>query len=321
MTLVNRSMTVKGHITDVPIQFLVDTGASCTIISENSYMLIRDLVGSRLRKLTGKMLQLADGQPLDTLGTLMVDIRLGPVVVKHNVLVAKISDEGIIGYDFLYTHGCTIDVGQHEFWLQGMKIPCTTEGGTQGNVRLSLVEVPREEAIEKTDDGEEEEQNVEGEVKVPISPYVEVDGFPLAEDLCGCISEENRDNVFLVRDDVFVPPESEQLIEVNLAYCATGKQETANVQAAECHQYINKSRFEETLNSQTALHQSRYHDQMSPGSGDLMKEEASFVETESVSPEDYLMCAIGTPGNLRRILTQDCALQTRGRRNLRRSRF
>ena len=129
MSCTKRSMTVEGHVSDVPIKFLVDTGASCTIISVNSYMLIKDLVGSQLRELTGKMLQLADGQPLDALGTLMVDIQLGPVVVKHNVLIAKISDEGIIGYDFLHTHGCTIDAGQHSLHSKEGRFPAPQRVG------------------------------------------------------------------------------------------------------------------------------------------------------------------------------------------------
>ena len=215
--------------------------------------------------------------------------------MKHNVLVANISDEGIIGYDFLYTHGCTIDAGQHEFTLQGRKIPCTAEGGTQGNARLSLIEVPREEALEKIVE-EEEEQNREGEVEITISPYLEADGFPLAENLCECLSEENRDYVILVRDDVFISPESEQLIDLKVAYCATGEQETTNVHEADDRDpYISKSRSKEAPHSQTTQHRRRDFDQMSPGSGDLMEKEAQFVKIESVSPEDCLMCALGAP--------------------------
>ena len=61
-----------------------------------------------------------------------------------------------------------------------MKIPCTKEDGRQGIARLSLIEVPIQVVLEKLVQGEEKELNLEEEVEVPISPYVEAEGFLLA---------------------------------------------------------------------------------------------------------------------------------------------
>jgi predicted aspartyl protease len=95
---VNHSMTVDGLIGSTPISFLIDTGASCTLLSEEKFRAISEGNNHILQKLSGRTLRQADGTPLSTAGKLNVEIQIGPVVVHQEVIIAKISDEGIIGY-------------------------------------------------------------------------------------------------------------------------------------------------------------------------------------------------------------------------------
>lgn len=126
-----RRMTVTGKIGVTKVNFLVDTGARCTIISEKMYReLCRD-ENYQLGVLTGRKLQLADGAPMPVLGLLNGLVQLGSVAVMHEIVVAGISEEGIIGYDFLKIHGCIIDIVRDELQLKGRKVPLNAPEGNR----------------------------------------------------------------------------------------------------------------------------------------------------------------------------------------------
>jgi len=153
---IKQNMTVLGKIGGTNVNFLVDTGASCTLISETVYNRLRKAEKFQLGELTDRKFQLADGTPLSTQGKLNVEIQLGPVVVKHEIIVASISDEGIIGYDFLKIHGCKIDIGKDELQLLGRKVPCTALEDFHSNESLKCENahaVADQESTEALDSG------------------------------------------------------------------------------------------------------------------------------------------------------------------------
>jgi predicted aspartyl protease len=169
-------MTVKGRIGETNVNFLVDTGASCSLISNTVYRKINAAEDQQLGKLTDRKFQLADGRPLAAQGKLKVNIQLGPVVVTHEIIVANISDEGIIGYDFLKAHECRIDIGKSEFQLKGKKIPC----------------------------------------KVPRNPTVCTKSSSQINEIQGPSPsiQGNTDRILKIKQTVEIMPECEQLIEV-----------------------------------------------------------------------------------------------------------
>lgn len=137
---VNQIMSVEGHVKDIPINFVVDSRVTCTLISEDK---IKQIIGSDVNhteKLSGRTIRLADGRPLQAEGRLMLEIRLGPVMVEHEAIVARISDEGVIGYDFLLAHGCAMDIGNLEFCLRGKRIPCTESHAEQAAAKSPICE-------------------------------------------------------------------------------------------------------------------------------------------------------------------------------------
>ena len=97
----------------------------------------------QLGVLSDRKFQLADGTPLATQGKLKVDIQLGPVAVTHDVIVGSIYDEGIIGYDFLKTHGCVLDINNDELQVKGKRVSrcASTENCEENIANLRSVEL------------------------------------------------------------------------------------------------------------------------------------------------------------------------------------
>ena len=126
-------------ISDLDVNCLVDTGSSRTIISRDISHQI-SLKNKRLATIDVSLLslRLADGTPLDCSAGIIVPVRIGKVVVKQTVLVANISDQAILGLDFMRSHGCLIDLSTQEFEVQGQRVPCSMskEENNRGEVRL-----------------------------------------------------------------------------------------------------------------------------------------------------------------------------------------
>ncbi len=97
-------MFVSARIGKTELSFLVDTGASCTIVSEDIFRELKKLPEAGEGFNESRKLQAADGSFLKVLGKLKLPVKLGKVVVQHEVIDAKITDSGILGYDFLKQH-------------------------------------------------------------------------------------------------------------------------------------------------------------------------------------------------------------------------
>ena len=64
----------------------------------------------------------ADGKPLEQLGQASVLIQVGGVCTQQNVLVVqKLTQECLLGADFMKHHGCVIDL-QRRHLLAGGKL-------------------------------------------------------------------------------------------------------------------------------------------------------------------------------------------------------
>ena len=143
-------MTVVGKIGKTHVNFLVDSGASCSMISDAVYKrLCNEAEDYQLGVLSDRKFQLADGTPLATQGKLKVDIQLGPVAVTHDVIVGSIYDEGIIGYDFLKTHGCKLNIGNDELQVKGIRVTsCAETENHQENGALEGVELRTTDSVD-----------------------------------------------------------------------------------------------------------------------------------------------------------------------------
>ena len=102
--------------------FLIDTGASRSLVSRKLYERLSKKVILSKNKLP--KLQLADGTSLETYGVITVPLLVGPVAVKQDLIVADISDAGILGLDFLEEHQCSLDMKSSELEVAGVRVAC-----------------------------------------------------------------------------------------------------------------------------------------------------------------------------------------------------
>lgn len=107
---------VKGHVSGVQVTFLVDTGANVTIVKPSLLNRINAPERPPLERVETSML-LADGSSLPFLGRGHFHICLGEEEVFHDVWVAEIELDGIIGMDFIKKHNCWLTLGQGPYEL------------------------------------------------------------------------------------------------------------------------------------------------------------------------------------------------------------
>ncbi len=94
---------ITGHV-NKPVDFLIDTGSNVTIISDRIYCdITRAGIRINLRP-ANILLQTVSGSAIDTCGEAEVEIRLGDTFYPFPVIVAAISQDGILGNDFISQH-------------------------------------------------------------------------------------------------------------------------------------------------------------------------------------------------------------------------
>ena len=116
---------VTGSVFGVEVTFLVDTGANVTILKPSVVNKIPVLERPSLKHVDTSML-LANGSSLPFQGRGRFSIRIGDQQVEHDVWVAEIELDGIIGMDFIKEHNCRLTLGQgrSELTLSGNVTGC-----------------------------------------------------------------------------------------------------------------------------------------------------------------------------------------------------
>ena len=112
------SLTVTGQIEGHPVRFLVDTGATITLVSTRVYS---KLSGSPLQPVDFTVYQ-ADGEPMSTKGHMTCKISLGPLQVLQDVVVADLQEDAILGMDFLLSHDCKLDLVELKMQIQDISV-------------------------------------------------------------------------------------------------------------------------------------------------------------------------------------------------------
>ena len=112
------SLTVTGQIEGHPVRFLVDTGATITLVSTRVYS---KLFGSILRPVDFTVYQ-ADGEPMATKGHMTCQITLGPLKVLQDVVVADLQEDAILGMDFLLSNDCKLDLVEQKMQIQDISV-------------------------------------------------------------------------------------------------------------------------------------------------------------------------------------------------------
>ncbi|KAK3108631.1 hypothetical protein FSP39_012081 [Pinctada imbricata] len=89
---------------------LVDTGANMTLLSQTSFRNLDPMTAPVLEPANLNLIT-ATGESSPCLGQCKMQIKVGSQVFEHNVIVADINNEGILGLDFLSAHNCDLDLG------------------------------------------------------------------------------------------------------------------------------------------------------------------------------------------------------------------
>ncbi|KAJ8945155.1 hypothetical protein NQ318_001620 [Aromia moschata] len=111
-----RSLIVHGYLDDNWCSFVIDTGATRTILRP-------DILPKSSKELSRHVkLETATGELIPVHGELNVKIQLGSKIMYHRVLTADIRDDCILGLDILSKHGFVVDIKNRIIQIQNEEI-------------------------------------------------------------------------------------------------------------------------------------------------------------------------------------------------------
>ncbi|KAK3108932.1 hypothetical protein FSP39_019065 [Pinctada imbricata] len=133
---------------------LVDTGSSVTIIKKDVYDLWPEENRPVLEPVRMNLVT-ATGDSASFLGKTTVNIKIGEKVCVHDVLLADIQCDGILGMDFLSKYECDLQLGQGYLVMGGQKVICYSDSDLENPLccRVSITEeirIPAESEIPVT---------------------------------------------------------------------------------------------------------------------------------------------------------------------------
>ena len=113
----DNGLFINGKIENISVSFLIDTGASVSIIRTDIYNKIPLEMRPSLEPINTNLLG-ADGKSIPCKGTGWFELTLCNQKIPHQIWVAEINLEGIIGLDFLNKQGCKLDLIERKLQLQ-----------------------------------------------------------------------------------------------------------------------------------------------------------------------------------------------------------
>ncbi|KAJ8946046.1 hypothetical protein NQ318_005524 [Aromia moschata] len=111
-----RSLVIHGYLDDKWCSFIIDTGATRTILRPN-------ILPKPPKELPRHVkLETATGEQIPVYGELNVKIQLGSKIMYHRVLTADIRDDCILGLDILSKHDFVVDIKNRIIQIQNEEI-------------------------------------------------------------------------------------------------------------------------------------------------------------------------------------------------------
>jgi hypothetical protein len=102
-----------------------------------------NLLPSNMRleiKKTNTKLCLADGGVVNTMRYIDLPIQVGNFTTVQRFTVVDIDVPAVIGYGFLHSHKCTLDMGEEVLTLDENQIKCIKESQMSSLFKISLAE-------------------------------------------------------------------------------------------------------------------------------------------------------------------------------------
>ena len=140
---VSSTLLVTGLVAGRQTNMLVDTGSGVTILREDVW---KESQQEERGPLTPPFCPVvaANGQELDLLGRSEVMVSVGGLSESHSVLVAKgLTQECLLGADFLSKHGCVVDLKEQVLLAGGRSVSLcsqTCDGRTASVCHVTFLE-------------------------------------------------------------------------------------------------------------------------------------------------------------------------------------
>ena len=135
---------INCDVNGFPAIFLVDSGATHTLLSKSAALEIGLLTDEELNncKQKGKT---ATGSPIYGYGSHQITLTIGTAKLVGFVEITDISENGLLGMDFLAAFGCTLDLNTMNLRIHEQSIPLVNKDGK----RLACACFTSEEIIVK----------------------------------------------------------------------------------------------------------------------------------------------------------------------------
>ena len=136
----NDGLFIPVDICSVPVNCLVDTGGTLSVLHTDKYYAIPPDMRPPLQPTDGD-LKMGNGSTVKAQGTATFSLQLeNGSTLSFPMVVARLEVPGVLGYDFLYTFGGVLDVQQCRMTLNGQVVQCQLESRLPSLFRVTLAE-------------------------------------------------------------------------------------------------------------------------------------------------------------------------------------
>ncbi|CAC5360975.1 unnamed protein product [Mytilus coruscus] len=142
------ALYVNARVASIPTTCLIDTGSTITVLNSRKFYQIPETDRPELRDTS--RLKMADGSIVRPLGKAEFIFDIGSKIIKHEMTVADIESQVILGFVFLSKHKCILDLEKEILRVGNKSIKCNSESAEQSLCRIRVAEkvfVPAESEI------------------------------------------------------------------------------------------------------------------------------------------------------------------------------
>jgi hypothetical protein len=120
-------MYIDLKINDVPAKFLVDTGATISLVSNKIFYALDKSKRPEVRQLRQTIVT-ANGTNLSSIGQSLFNLKMGNQQCGIEAVIADLAIDGILGLDFVQRYNCLIDLRGNVLCFVNEEVPLYIEG-------------------------------------------------------------------------------------------------------------------------------------------------------------------------------------------------
>ena len=132
-------MFLIGRAENTLCEWLLDTGCTTTLLSQKILDKMEDDERPEVKEYNGT-LRSADGSVIKTTGLVYLNIKLGKQVFRQRTIVSDITNDGLIGLDFLKEHDVEINFAKQKVMYKDQQLPVRCKSGSPRTCRVYLAE-------------------------------------------------------------------------------------------------------------------------------------------------------------------------------------